>query len=335
MHVTIVPREKFPLGQTVLKVNEQRELTYQFTRRYLQEQLLTVLAGTPSTVLVCDSHCDLCCVLGAGSEPGACLISTGLRGTAKPETGTGGTVQHALRSQLCGLSESGALYASQLLGPTGEARGVVHSCIVCAGRAAEELVYGADEMSTINQRRLVMARRIVQKLVVSADLHDNDELGPRTVSQPIVTGGSALMQLVPSRVRSVRWSGVGGRGLSVSGPGEHVPLVDDIEARLERQTGRSAAQNSLSPSTDFRLDAAAMQLFEYRRQIAALWTGSQTNSQTYVAGLQVTSETQAVADFHMELLLKEAYEEVKLVVARNRVALDVLVEALLANSMIR
>ena len=63
-------------------------------------------------------------------------------------------------------------------------------------------MYGADEMSTINQRRLVMARRIVQKLVVSADLHDNDELGPRTVSQPIVTGGSALMQLVPSRVRS-------------------------------------------------------------------------------------------------------------------------------------
>jgi len=49
----------------------------------------------------------------------------------------------------------------------------------------------------------------------------------------------------------------------------------------------------------------------------------------------VTSETQAVADFHMELLLKEAYEEVKVMVARNRAALDVLVEALLANSMIR
>lgn len=46
MHVTIEPREKHPLGQTVLKVNEQRELTRLFTRRYLQEQLLTVLAGT-------------------------------------------------------------------------------------------------------------------------------------------------------------------------------------------------------------------------------------------------------------------------------------------------
>ena len=51
MHVTIVPREKFPLGQTVLKVNEQRELTYQFTRRYLQEQLLTVLAGAQTFAL--------------------------------------------------------------------------------------------------------------------------------------------------------------------------------------------------------------------------------------------------------------------------------------------
>ena len=38
----------------------------------------------------------------------------------------------------------------------------------CAGRAAEELVYGPDEMSTMNQRRLVMARRIVQKLVRAA-----------------------------------------------------------------------------------------------------------------------------------------------------------------------
>lgn len=46
VQVTIVPREKFPLGQTVVKVNEQRERTNLFTRRYLEEQLLTVLAGT-------------------------------------------------------------------------------------------------------------------------------------------------------------------------------------------------------------------------------------------------------------------------------------------------
>ena len=43
-----MPRDKFPLGQTVVKVNEQRELTNLFTRRYLEEQLLTVLAGDAS-----------------------------------------------------------------------------------------------------------------------------------------------------------------------------------------------------------------------------------------------------------------------------------------------
>ena len=52
-------------------------------------------------------------------------------------------------------------------------------------------------------------------------------------------------------------------------------------------------------------------------------------------GFQVTAKTQAVADFHMELLLKEAYEETKVMMARNRGALGVLVEALLANSIIR
>ncbi len=43
--VTTVPREKYPLGQTVTTPNEQRERTRMFTRRYLEEQLLTVLAG--------------------------------------------------------------------------------------------------------------------------------------------------------------------------------------------------------------------------------------------------------------------------------------------------
>ena len=70
-----------------------------------------------------------------------------------------------------------------------------------AGRAAEELVYGQDEMSTINQRRLVMARRLVQKLVVSANLHDDYDIGPRTISVPVRRGGKSLKQIVPSRVR--------------------------------------------------------------------------------------------------------------------------------------
>jgi hypothetical protein len=37
--------------------------------------------------------------------------------------------------------------------------------------------------------------------VVASDLHDNEELGPRTVSVPFATGGRSLMQLVPRRVR--------------------------------------------------------------------------------------------------------------------------------------
>ncbi|KAL3160769.1 hypothetical protein ABBQ38_009182 [Trebouxia sp. C0009 RCD-2024] len=112
VHVTIKPREKYPLGQTVLRVNEQRELTKQFTRQYLEEQLLTTLAG----------------------------------------------------------------------------------------RAAEELVYGEDEMSTINQRRIVMARRIVQKLTVAAAMVDNPDIGPRTISTPVRRGGKSLKQIVTNRV---------------------------------------------------------------------------------------------------------------------------------------
>lgn len=45
VRVTARPSEKAPLGQTVLKVNENRELAKLFTKRYLREQLLMVLAG--------------------------------------------------------------------------------------------------------------------------------------------------------------------------------------------------------------------------------------------------------------------------------------------------
>ncbi|CAL8467515.1 g7053 [Coccomyxa elongata] len=109
--VTIVPREKYPLGQTVLKVNEQRERTHMFSRRYLEEQLMTTLAG----------------------------------------------------------------------------------------RAGEEIMYGGDEVSTINQRRLVMARRIVSKLVVSGGMTDISEVGPRTISAPMRQGSRSLKQLITRR----------------------------------------------------------------------------------------------------------------------------------------
>ena len=68
-----------------------------------------------------------------------------------------------------------------------------------AGRAAEELIYGRDEMSTINQRRIVMARRIVTKLVVSGAMREAPAAGPRTLSVPQRRDRSRL-QIVPKRV---------------------------------------------------------------------------------------------------------------------------------------
>ena len=56
-------------------------------------------------------------------------------------------------------------------------------------------------MSTLNQRRLVLARRIVSKLVVSAGMTDAGAIGPRTVSAPVRHGSRALKQLILPRVR--------------------------------------------------------------------------------------------------------------------------------------
>lgn len=43
--VSIQPRQNSPLGQTVVRTNEQRQYAELWTRRYLEEQLITVLAG--------------------------------------------------------------------------------------------------------------------------------------------------------------------------------------------------------------------------------------------------------------------------------------------------
>ncbi|KAL6769839.1 FTSHI2 [Auxenochlorella protothecoides x Auxenochlorella symbiontica] len=91
---TIVVRETYPLGHTVVENSEQRELTHVYTRRYLEEQMLLVLAG----------------------------------------------------------------------------------------RAAEEAAYGAEGMSTLCQRRVAMARRIANKMVVSNAM--TSAVGPRLVAHP-------------------------------------------------------------------------------------------------------------------------------------------------------
>lgn len=72
----------------------------------------------------------------------------------------------------------------------------------CAGRAGEEIIYGGDEVSTINQRRLVLARRIVSKLVVSNAMSDAPELADRMISHPVSSGGRSLRQIILRKVPS-------------------------------------------------------------------------------------------------------------------------------------
>ena len=70
-----------------------------------------------------------------------------------------------------------------------------------AGRAGEEIVYGGDEVSTINQRRLVLARRIVTKLVVSNAMSDTPTLADRMISNPVRHGERSLRQIILRKVR--------------------------------------------------------------------------------------------------------------------------------------
>lgn len=65
-----------------------------------------------------------------------------------------------------------------------------------APRAAEELAYGLDEMSSINQRRLVIARRIVQKLLVSGNLDAVPSLGHQTLSVPWRYGRTQVQVII-------------------------------------------------------------------------------------------------------------------------------------------
>jgi hypothetical protein len=54
-------------------------------------------------------------------------------------------------------------------------------------------------MSTINQRQLMLARRIAQKLVVSGGLSDAAGLSPGPITHPVPMGNT-LGQIVPERV---------------------------------------------------------------------------------------------------------------------------------------
>lgn len=201
--VTIVPREKYPLGQTVLKVNEQRERTHMFSRRYLEEQLMTVLAGAQSA-------CLWCYTLSIGYFINDCpgCMPTELSCSGFKDNSEDSRSLFQMHPAVADAnSRFMAAYCKHVLD--------MH-CLNCllyapmhvserfftaAGRAGEEIIYGGDEVSTINQRRLVMARRIVSKLVVSGAMTDIAEVGPRTISAPVRQGSRGLKQIITSRVR--------------------------------------------------------------------------------------------------------------------------------------
>lgn len=55
-------------------------------------------------------------------------------------------------------------------------------------------------MSTINQRKLAMARAIAVKLVISGGMSGNPDFGPRTLSVPYDVGLNHLKQIIPREV---------------------------------------------------------------------------------------------------------------------------------------
>ena len=58
-------------------------------------------------------------------------------------------------------------------------------------------------MSTLNQRRLDIARQIAQKLIVSGGMSDLPDLHHRPLSQSYPSENGALVQVVPDEVS--RW----------------------------------------------------------------------------------------------------------------------------------
>ena len=164
-----------------------------FTRRYLEEQLYTALAGElPNTrkpsIASFKAH-HPCWVFKHTSE--------GTQSVQRPPE---------LLEQVTCKKERLAVTLERVSTAvhkwaTGSGGSVdVTFLHPCTGRAGEEIVYGGDEVSTINQRRLTLARRIVSKLVVSNAMSDKPDLADRTISHPIRSGGRHLRQIVLKKV---------------------------------------------------------------------------------------------------------------------------------------
>lgn len=77
--------------------------------------------------------------------------------------------------------------------------------MVLGGRAAEELIYGPDDMSTINEAALTRAREIVSKMVMTAGMCDVKEINTRTMAYPMESESflkDATIQFVPQHISS-------------------------------------------------------------------------------------------------------------------------------------
>ena len=62
------------------------------------------------------------------------------------------------------------------------------------------MTYGEDDMTTINQKKLALARGIAVKLVVSGGMTENTGFAHRTLSVPFDSGVNHLLQIIPSEV---------------------------------------------------------------------------------------------------------------------------------------
>ena len=56
--------------------------------------------------------------------------------------------------------------------------------VLLAGRAAERMLLGADDVSSLNMENINHARDIVHMLVLGAAMADNPRIGPQMISQP-------------------------------------------------------------------------------------------------------------------------------------------------------
>lgn len=64
----------------------------------------------------------------------------------------------------------------------------MNECALTSRAGVPRQVYGVEEMSSINQRRIIMARRIACKLLLSGALTDDPAFAIAPITQTLVGG---------------------------------------------------------------------------------------------------------------------------------------------------